>query len=203
MKTVELPVKGSFIVEEATYDYDKFFKIIRVLFKHKLPKGGWSPKMERLIFERGASVGVVVRNVTTDTIELTHQFRLPTYGFIEELPAGMVGKDEAAWDCAVREVEEELGYVIHNMQFIGSFYVSPGGTSEEIYLYYAEVSDEDRIGEGGGKKSENEYIELIQLPVHKIKDYLLTTARDAKTIIGLQWFLLHIDTKAEKDYNHV
>ena len=40
-----------------------------------------------------------------------------------------------------REIEEELGYRADRSSHIATFYVSPGGSSERIWLYYAEVSE--------------------------------------------------------------
>lgn len=95
------------------------------------------------VMERGNSVAVLIRKKDTDTFLFTNQFRYPTTkdnaGWLLEIPAGGVKDNEDPKECAIREVQEELGYTINNLKFITKFYVSPGGTTEMILLYYAEV----------------------------------------------------------------
>ena len=87
-----------------------------------------------------------------------------------------------------RELVEELGYECDRLVPISAFYVSPGGSSERVFLYYAEVDASDRVGDGGGVPAEGEAIELVAVGF----DELLTMVRDgtvadAKTIIGALW----------------
>ena len=58
-----------------------------------------------------------------------------------------------------RELVEELGYECDRLVPISAFYVSPGGSSERVFLYYAEVDASDRAGDGGGVPAEGEAIE--------------------------------------------
>ncbi len=150
-------------------------------------------KTERLAFHRGDSVAIVLYESNTDSILLTNQFRYPTTqhneGWILEIPAGSLEKDENPSKCMEREVMEELGYQIKKPQLISQFYTSPGGSTEQLSLFYAEVSSEDKINTGGGVESEDEDIQLVKVPVAEIGVYLSEKIKDAKTIIGLQWFL--------------
>ena len=47
----------------------------------------------------------------------------------------------------IREIEEEIGYRVRKsaLKRIGMFYVSPGGTSERIVLFYARVKASQRV----------------------------------------------------------
>ena len=92
-------------------------------------------------------------------------------------------------DCVTREAMEELGYNISAPQFIHAFYTSPGGSTERIFLYYAEVSQSDKVQKGGGLESENEDIQMVKIPVSELKNRL-SEFKDAKTILAMQWFLL-------------
>ena len=68
--------------------------------------------------------------------------------------------------------------------------VSPGGSSERILLYYAEVNNDDRVSHGGGVATEHEDIRLGDYSLKAIEEALLAgTFVDAKTIIGLNWLL--------------
>jgi nudix-type nucleoside diphosphatase (YffH/AdpP family) len=126
----------------------------------------------------------------------TNQFRYPTTkeknGWILELTAGSIESDESASERAKKEVEEEIGYKINEMEFINSFFVSPGGSSERIMLYYSEVDSTNKVFEGGGLKSEKEDIQLVKIKREEVIEQLKNNKiRDAKTIIGIQWFLLN------------
>ena len=84
---------------------------------------------------------------------------------------------------------EELGYNINNPKLISTFYTSPGASTERIFLFFAEVSENDKTGIGGGNNGENEDIQLVKIPVSEIPSKILKL-KDAKTILALQWYLL-------------
>ncbi|WP_321856743.1 NUDIX hydrolase [Paraburkholderia tropica] len=72
---------------------------------------------------------------------------------------------------------------------VSTFYTTPGGSSERIILYYAEVSERSRVGAGGGVASEAEDIELVQLGLEDAMEKMATgQIVDGKTMIGLYWF---------------
>jgi ADP-ribose pyrophosphatase len=88
-----------------------------------------------------------------------------------------------------REVEEETGYRVRDLRHIGTFYVSPGGTSERIVLYYTPVSNADHDGKGGGVASEGEDIKVVSMtPAEAAAAVTSGQIQDAKTLIGLMWF---------------
>ena len=76
-------------------------------------------------------------------IWLVEQFRYSTFasgpGWLEEIPAGMPKKDETIEAAAAREIKEETGFADLALEHISTFYVSPGGTSERIVMFYAFV----------------------------------------------------------------
>ena len=90
-----------------------------------------------------------------------------------------------------RELEEEIGYRVTSLQHVSTFYLSPGGLSERIFLFYARVSTTQRVSVGGGLAAEGENIRVVTLPVQEAL-HRLQSGRilDAKTIIGLQWLKL-------------
>lgn len=69
--------------------------------------------------------------------------------------------------------------------------MSPGGTAERIFLFYASVIPGDRIGVGG-VLHEHEDIRVLTM---RIADALAKLRSgeiaDAKTIIGLLWLQLN------------
>jgi nudix-type nucleoside diphosphatase (YffH/AdpP family) len=170
-----------FTIKKAKLEHDSFISSERV-------------EVTRLCFERGDSVAILLHETDTDTILFTNQFRYPSIkegdGWLLELTAGSVEEGEEPEACAYREIEEEIGYSTGKLSFISSFFVSPGGCSERIFLYSAEVLSSDKIFKGGGVDSESEDIELVKIARDQIPTMLQNnTFRDAKTIIGLQWFI--------------
>lgn len=149
--------------------------------------------MTRVSFERGDSVAVLVHDTARNAVILTRQFRYPTIatdaadgdGWLLELPAGGLEAGESPETCARREVEEEVGYKPDALEPICRFFVSPGGTSERITLYYAAVSGPSETGGGG---IDGEDIEVLRVPVAKFLQMAAdNTIKDAKTLIAALW----------------
>ncbi len=155
---------------------------------------------EHEIMERGDGVAVLLYEEETQSILFTKQFRIPCAerdtkagfkdaGWLLELPAGSFGEDEEPITAAKREVEEELGYHLNELQHVYTFYVSPGGCSERIFLFYAKVSQSQKLSAGGGLEGEKEDIQLVKIPVDEIPALLADgSIRDAKTMVGLMWW---------------
>jgi len=174
--------------------FDGFFKIDEATVSYERFDGQMSPQLSRLVFERGDSVSAFVYNTESRKVVLVNQFKYPVYtkgsGWITETVAGMIDGDETPEEALRREIVEEIGYVVSNVEHISTFYVSPGGSSERILLYYAEVVSSDKVGPGGGVRSENEDIEVVEIDVDELNRRLAAgEIEDAKTIIGAMWFL--------------
>ena len=74
-----------------------------------------------------------------------------------EAPAGLIDKDDPA-DAARREVMEEAGLRIGELEHIATVWTMPGISTERMDYYLARFSEADRIGKGGGVAGENEGI---------------------------------------------
>jgi 8-oxo-dGTP pyrophosphatase MutT (NUDIX family) len=59
--------------------------------------------------------------------------------------AGMINENETAKDAVIRETLEQTGYKINDPLLICKFFSSPGGASERIFLYFAKVSESERL----------------------------------------------------------
>jgi ADP-ribose pyrophosphatase len=173
--------------------FDHFFKIQAVELRHERFDGEMTPPFERLIFERGDSVAAMVYNRQANRLLFLRQFRLPTFekgpGWLTEVVAGMQEHGEPAAVALEREVLEEMGYQVSHVEPIATFYVSPGGSSERIALFYVEVTENDKVAGGGGLVEENEDIETISLSPEDLSGLLARgEIQDAKTLIGALWF---------------
>jgi len=174
--------------------FDGLFKLDEVQVSYERFDGAMSLTVNRLNLERGDSVAAVIFNTDSRKFVLVNQFRYSTYdkgpGWITETVAGMIDGDESPESAVKREVLEEAGFEVSALAHIATFYLSPGGSSERILLYYAEVDDASRTGEGGGVRSESENIAIVELSPEEARAGLATgEIMDAKTIIGLMWAL--------------
>lgn len=182
------------LIDNQKIIFNDFFKLEDAVVSFEKFNGEMSEPARRLSLERGDSVAVLVYNQTTQKLILINQFRYPTYkngdGWIIETIAGMIDKDESAEAAVRREVQEEVGLNITSMEFISTFYLSPGGSSERIHLYFSEVDGEDAKYKGfGGMIAEGEDIKVEEMSLNEallgIKSGEIV---DAKTILGIYWF---------------
>ena len=88
--------------------------------------------------------GVGVIGMVNNSIILLKQYRYIWNETFWEIPAGMVDDGEEPIDAARREMEEETGYHIEKIKFLGICYPSIGSTTEIQYLYYAECADKGK-----------------------------------------------------------
>ena len=129
-----------------------------------------------------------------DSVILVKQFRYPAHvndgpGWILEVVAGIMDEGQDAVSVARAELLEEAGYEVDDLEFVSRFYVSPGGTSERVYLYFGYAHR--KIGLGGGLASEHEDIQVVEIPLDRAVKMMETgDICDAKTIIALQWLKL-------------
>ncbi|WP_310992524.1 NUDIX hydrolase [Aequorivita marina] len=149
---------------------------------------------DRLAFERGDSVAILLIEKETQSVLLTKQFRYPSCkhneGWLVEIPAGSLEENEDPENCVIREVMEELGYRVNKPKHISTFYASPGAGTERMFLFFAEVSQKDKLEKGGGVDAENEDIQLVKFPISELQSKIMEF-KDAKTLVALQWFLLN------------
>lgn len=98
---------------------------------------------------------------------LVEQFRVALGMNCLELPAGLVGDEEDGEipeAAAIRELEEETGYLASGMTHLGRFYSSPGMSSEGFTLLRAEGIR--KVSEGGGVAGED--IIVHRVPVEDV-----------------------------------
>lgn len=177
-----------FLVHSKQVVFNGFFKIVEALVSYRRFNGEMSKPVKRLVFERGDAAAALIYNPAKQTVVLTYQFRFPTTekngGWVLETAAGMVEEGEDGATTIRREIMEETGYQVDCLEPISSFYVSPGGSSERILLYYAEVTE--KVGGGGGVGSED--IEIREMSVENFLGLLdRGLLNDGKTIIAAMY----------------
>ncbi len=185
---------------------DSPFKILKMTTEHQRHEDGGMQRKDWINFERGPSVAVILYKTDSKEIILVQQFRAPTLkyhlekdryvlhnnGQLQETVAGMRKGDEPLEECAIREVKEETGYIVgvSALEKIADFYPSPGGTSERIHLYYAEVTDADRDPNSSqtvaGENREAESIRVQHIPAGRFLAQTVDSpgTLDAKVLIA-------------------
>ncbi len=191
-------MSGRAVIERERRAFDDIFNIDEFLVSHEQIDGTMSAGQRRLGFERGDAVGVLLLNVESKSVVLVEQFRVAvlvgrrrddrstTDGWITETVAGVIDANETPEAAAIREAFEETGYQIQEPRLISKFFTSPGGVSERVFLYFAEVTDTDRIGKGGGIDDED--VKVVQLAIDELFDQLAHgSIEDSKLLIGANW----------------
>jgi len=107
-----------------------------------------------------------------------------------EVVAGTLEEGEDPKKCMEREIEEEIGYEVDDMKYLGDYFVSPGGTSEKVHLFISKVSSQ--VSSGGGLESENEEIDIIEMSSDEMNEY---TFRDMKTELCITKLKLKVNSK--------
>jgi nudix-type nucleoside diphosphatase (YffH/AdpP family) len=156
---------------------DAYFKIDKVTVSHERFDGSMSEPRPFFVMERGDAVAALLYDPERRKVITVKQFRIPVHGKSEsggwmiEAVAGMIGANpdgsfaETPLECVIREVREETGYHIAGAQQICMFFCSPGGLTERVFLYYAEVRQADKLSAGCGLEEEGEDIELVEYDV--------------------------------------
>jgi GDP-mannose pyrophosphatase NudK len=154
--------------------------------------------LEKEVYFRPDATVVLLVDDKRKKIMLTKQFRLPTFlngndnGYLVEACAGLIDEGETPEQTARREVEEETGYQIHDLEKIGGAYSSPAGSTEYFHLFIAKYDEKDKKGKGGGLEEEGESIEIIEMGFNESREKLKQGEfRDVKTILLLQHFFLN------------
>ncbi len=165
--------------------------------KHKLFAGGWSPFIEREIFDRGEAAAVLLHDPAANVVVLTEQFRVGAIDqdspWIFELVAGMIETGENPEDVAIREAQEETGAIIDDLIPICQYLVSPGGTNEKLHVFLAQL-DSDPVSGIHGLTEEGEDILVHKIPTQQAFEMVKNgRINNATTIIALQWLELNLD----------
>jgi ADP-ribose pyrophosphatase len=125
------------------------------------------------------------------TVILIRQFRHAAGGFIYEIPAGKLHPGEDPRTCAVRELEEEVGYRAGSLELLSSIFTAPGFTDEVIHIYKA-----TELTKGRQQLDRDEVLEVIEMPLLEVIRMIETGGvRDAKSIVGLQAVYLRSSTR--------
>jgi ADP-ribose pyrophosphatase len=203
----------SIVEEKLEWSFRSLFRVVRAVVRYTTFGGGWSEPAERVNFERGESVGILLYDPNRDAVVLVRQFRYPVYASLSEedrrnaawkawlleIVAGVKEPDLEVAHVANKELLEEAGYEVEGpVRKIATIYPSPGGTSERITLFLGLADSRTPIAAGGGVATEVEDTQVVVLP---FEEALAAVDRgeiqDGKTVVALQ-HLARLDRRSLK-----
>jgi len=167
----------------------------RTTIERRRSDGTWVTE-QRETYDRGNGATLLPYDRARRTVLLTRQFRYPVYvnghrdGLLLEAAAGLLD-DDSPEDAVRREVEEELGITVGEVEHVFDVFMSPGSVTERLHFFAAPYVPADRTGDGGGLADEGEDIEVVELPFDEALQ-MVDDGRiaDAKTVMLLQWAAL-------------
>lgn len=137
-----------------------------------------------MIRHQGASAVVPLLDdpATPDPwVLLIWQYRYAAEGYVYEIPAGRLDRNEDAVKCALRELKEETGYSAERIVPLTTFYTTPGFTDEQIHLFLA-----TGLAPGEAVLESDEILELHPTPLSEALEMVRDGGIvDGKTMIGL------------------
>lgn len=145
-----------------------------------------------LVRHAGAAAVVPFLDPPTDPdprILLIHQYRYAAGGHIFEVPAGMPDGPTEPWeDCALRELEEEIGRRAGDLRYLTRVLTTPGFTDEEIHLFAA-----GDLQAGEIQPDHDEYIKVVEIrfsdALERIRAREIVDAKSVSALLFLRTFL--------------
>ncbi len=138
----------------------------------------------REIVEHKGDVAIVV--FKENKFLFVKQYRKAFDEILTEIPAGKLEEAENPYDCALRELEEETGYIAEDMELMQIIYPTPGFCTEKIYLYNASKIKKGNVKFDVDEDLTSEWIEKEEV----IKMISNGDIKDGKTIIGVVLYTL-------------
>lgn len=146
-------------------------------------------RAERELVKHPGAVAIIA--VTNEQkVVLVEQYRKAIERSILEIPAGRIEQGEEPALTAARELEEEAGYQAENLDYVTSFYTSPGFANEIIHLYLASEIQKVANPRAG---DEDEFVEVHELTMKELLNAVKDRrVYDAKTMYAIQYLQLNM-----------
>lgn len=138
-----------------------------------------------LIDHKGAAAVVAVRD--DGKLLMVRQYRNALDRETLEIPAGgLNGREEPTAVAAIRELEEETGYICNQVELLTSIYTTVAFCNEKIDIYVAKD-----LRPGQQHLDEDEFINVEAYDPEELKEMILTgKIQDAKTICGILAYII-------------
>ena len=126
---------------------------------------------------------VIVPILPNGEIALIKQFRYAAGSEFIELPAGKLDAGEDPEKCALRELEEEIGYRANKIKFLANIHPAIGFTNEIMGVFLAENLEKTQHN-----RDKDEFLKLVPTTLTEALNLVWENKiTDVKSIIGLLW----------------
>ena len=133
-------------------------------------------KFQREIIEQKSASAVLAFEGTK--VILVKQHRFP-HGYVLEIPAGTLNKNENPRTCAIRELIEETGYKPKKIKHLIDYYPNVGYNTQFIHCYVAQ--EIEKISEI--KLESDEFFTIVKIDFKKLLNMIVSgKIIDSKTI---------------------
>eukprot|EP00088_Acartia_fossae_P023567 TRINITY_DN24563_c0_g1_i1.p1 TRINITY_DN24563_c0_g1~~TRINITY_DN24563_c0_g1_i1.p1 ORF type:complete len:215 (+),score=44.56 TRINITY_DN24563_c0_g1_i1:28-672(+) len=193
----------------------KFLRPYRILYKQGSREKIWD------CIRAHDSVAILIFNKTRKVFVFVEQFRPPVFatrqsacgdekkiqvgeewqqvdgslGITLELCAGITDKNLSPEQTAVEEIFEECGYKvdIHKLEKIKTFIGSVGASGGIQNLFYVEVEDTMKCGDGGGLAHEGEMLRVREMSLPEVDTYIQQDVVNSPPgfLFAILWFKLN------------
>lgn len=120
-------------------------------------------------------------------IVLIKEFRHAINDYIYALPAGLVDKGETPKQAAQRELLEEIGATVLNLQPLAkTAYASPGLTDESLACFVAEI----KLDQKNKPEIEEDIAQIAHLTMEQAQQQIDTQPADLGTVFMVKNFIL-------------
>ena len=126
---------------------------------------------------------VIIPILPDGKIALIQQFRYAVGSEFIELPAGKLDAGEDPEKCALRELEEEIGYRANKINFLANIHPAIGFTNEIMGVFLAENLEKTQHN-----RDKDEFLKLVPTTLTEALNLVWENKiTDVKSIIGLLW----------------
>jgi len=178
-------------IKKTQLEFDGFAKVESAVVRFERFDGTMTEEITRHRYFRGDAVAVLVFDPSTNRVVLQRQFRYAAHvrtgdGWLTECVAGMMGEGETTLEVARRELLEETGLKLKRAELVAHYFIGPGGSSDTVHLYLAEVEDPTQLLGVHGLIEEGEEIQAAWVPLSDAMQLVDEgKIQDAKTLIAL------------------
>ncbi len=114
------------------------------------------------------------------------QWRIATEEILLEIPAGTLEPPEPPKDCAIRELQEEVGFKPRSLIPLGGFFTAPGFCNEFIHFFLAQDLEISHL-----KAEDTDGIDIVVVSLEEALRWASNgKIRDGKTLSALLLYQL-------------
>lgn len=171
-----IPKRVSFNMgkNKIVWDYIKAHDCVSVIMYHK--------DKNALVFVKQFRPALYMHQINDE-----NNTKKDELGYTLELCSGIVDKKLSYEQIAIEECIEETGYKPKKLEFINEVYNGLGTGVSKQKLYYAEISEKDKVGEGGGVEGES--IEIVFIDIDEYKNVMSKNIRTPLSEYAFLWFM--------------